>query len=444
MLHVSTYERRGGAEQVARSLFEAYRRLGHRSYLAVGRGPATDPGVLPLSQGNRRIAHILAGPGRLFDRWLGLESCRYPGSRNLPDLVDDAPDIVHLHNLHGGYFDLRVLPELGRRCPTVLTLHDAWLLSGHCAHSFDCERWRSGCGECPDLSIYPAIRRDATAANWRRKRDILARSGLHIATPSVWLMQRVSASLIAQAACTTRVIPNGVDLSVFSPDDSHAARDRLGLRVDGHLVLVAGSALRTNPFKDWPTVRRAVSHAAEALNANVMLVALGDRGESERAGRVQVDYVPFERDPATVADYYRAADVYLHAAHADTFPNTVIEALACGTPVVATAVGGVPEQVNSLEPAAGVEAHRADTATGVLVAEGDAPAMGRALTDLLERRRLRQQLAANAAADARARFDFMQQRDAYLAWYYDLLEARDTLEHRAAPSTSRGPASSPS
>jgi hypothetical protein len=56
----------------------------------------------------------------------------------------------------------------------MLTLHDAWLLSGHCAHSFDCQRWKTGCGECPDLDVYPASPRDATACNWRRKREILA------------------------------------------------------------------------------------------------------------------------------------------------------------------------------------------------------------------------------------------------------------------------------
>jgi glycosyltransferase involved in cell wall biosynthesis len=421
VLQISTYEHRGGAERVAHDLFEAYRSLGHRSYLVAGRGPSGDPDVVTLEH-RHGPAHILSGAGRLLDRWRGIETYRYPASRGIVRLFPHEPDIIHAHNMHGGYFDLRVLPALSRRIPTVLTLHDAWLLSGHCAHSFDCERWRTGCGECPDLSIYPAIRRDATAANWRRKRDIFGRSTLHIVTPSAWLMERVRASMLAPAARTMHVIPNGVDLEVFAPGDRAQARERLGLRREGHVVLVAGSELRTNHFKDWPTARAAAEHAASTLDAAITLVALGDRGEPEESGDVKVLPVPFEHDPATVADWYRAADVHLHTAHADTFPGTVIESLACGTPVVATAVGGIPEQVKSLDA---VDGAGEDAATGVLVAQADAGAAGRALAILLERPELRDRLGANAAADARRRFDFATQRDAYLSLYHEMMESSE-------------------
>lgn len=443
VVQVSTYESAGGAERVARNLFEAYRQLGHRSYLVAGRGPSTDGDIVALEDGQSRIAHALSGPGRLLDRWRGLESYRYPASRGLPDIVGRTPDIVHLHNLHGGYFDLRTLPGLSQRFPTVITLHDAWLLSGHCAHSFDCERWRSGCGHCPDLTIYPAIRRDATAANWRRKRDVFERSALHIATPSVWLMDRVRDSMLAPAIRTARVIPNGVDLSVFSPDDAREARSRSGLPPDRHVVVVSGNAPRTNPFRDWPMVRRAVSRAAAMLDEDIVLVVLDDNGESGHADGVELRPVPFESDPSRLADYYRAADVHIHAARADTFPNTVIEALACGTPVVATAVGGIVEQVRTLVAAHGspgsIEAHDAGAATGVLVPAGDAAAMGDALARVLKDRELRRRLATNAVEDARRRFDFARQRDAYIEWYVALLEARSPRLQSGAGSASGGP-----
>jgi glycosyltransferase involved in cell wall biosynthesis len=376
-------------------------------------------------------SHVLAGAGRLLDRWRGTETYRYPASHGIVPLLPHEPDIVHAHNLHGGYFDLRLLPALSRRIPTLLTLHDAWLLSGHCAHSFDCERWRTGCGECPDLSIYPAIRRDGTAANWRRKRDIFGGSTLHIATPSEWLMERVRASMLAPAARTMHVIPNGVDLELFAPGERAQARERLGLRREGHVVIVSGSELRTNRFKDWPTARAAAAYAASALDASITLVALGDRGEPEDAGGVRILPVPFEPDRTRVADWYRAADIHLHAAHADTFPGTVVESLACGTPVVATAVGGIPEQVKSLDAIDGAGAHGTDAATGILVARADVPAAGRALAILLERPALRDRLGANGAADARRRFDFAMQRDAYLSLYHEML-------------ASSGPAHSPS
>ena len=92
------------------------------------------------------------------------------------DALPAPPDIIECHNLHGGYFDLRALPWLSRQAATVLVLHDAWLLSGHCAHSFDCDKWQTGCGACPDLSIEPALRRDGTAHNWTVKQGVYAQS----------------------------------------------------------------------------------------------------------------------------------------------------------------------------------------------------------------------------------------------------------------------------
>src|SRR5207249_2562667 len=138
--------------------------------------------------GFRRIAGALADPAARIDYHLGREDFRFPGTRELLSLTPEPPDVFHAHNLHGGYFDLRLLPALSRRSPFVLTLHDAWLLSGHCAHSLDCERWLGGCGACPDLSLYPAVKRDATAQNWQQKRRIYADARLHVATPSRWLM----------------------------------------------------------------------------------------------------------------------------------------------------------------------------------------------------------------------------------------------------------------
>jgi hypothetical protein len=76
----------------------------------------------------------------------------------------DPPDVIHAHNLRGGYFDLRALPELSRVAPLVLTMHDMWLITSHVAHSFECERWRTGCGECPISA--PTSHSRATEYKW--------------------------------------------------------------------------------------------------------------------------------------------------------------------------------------------------------------------------------------------------------------------------------------
>jgi hypothetical protein len=186
ILLVSTSDRAGGAEQMAFSLLAGYRERGCCAALAVGTKFSSDPDVHEIqrtwfrsSLGGMtrsllerqvrilpRITYQLSRLADLpneLDRRRGREPFHYPGTQRLLELASFQPQIVHAHNLHRDYFDLRFLPEFSARVPLVITMHDAWLLSGHCAHSFACERRLTGCGECPDLTIPPAIKRDATA-----------------------------------------------------------------------------------------------------------------------------------------------------------------------------------------------------------------------------------------------------------------------------------------
>lgn len=453
ILQVCPSDKAGGAEAVAYALFNAYAQRGHSSRLAVAEKRGKSPDVISLgyqktpwqalwTRVSARLATkagVIFGAGRASalasniayarDRltWkLGFENFHFPNTRRLLRLTSEKPDIVHAHNLHGaflpagGYFDLRQLPELSAQTPFVLTLHDAWLLSGHCAHSFDCERWKTGCGHCPDLTIYPTLGRDGTAFNWERKRDIYQRSRLYVATPCEWLMHKVRQSMLAPAVVGARVIPNGVDLEVFCPGDMIAARTELGLPADAFVMLFAANSIRNNPWKDYNAVRAAVAQLGQAQR-NIIFVALGENGDTEHLGSAEIRFVPFESDSTRVARFYRAADVYLHAARADTFPNTVLEALACGTPVIATAVGGIPEQVKSWWDCASHEAHGTREATGILVTPGDTPGLARAIEALRDDTVVRRQLGENAAADARKRFDLQRQADDYLQWYQEIL-----------------------
>lgn len=428
ILQVSTFDTFGGAARVAWGLFQAYRRRGHDAWLAVGERRSDDPDVFPIPAADGRWRAPL-GVAKAVEHQLGIEDFHFPGTERLLRLPPRRPDVLHAHNLHGGYFDLRRLDRLSREVPTLLSLHDAWLLSGHCGHSLDCERWRIGCGHCPYLDIDPPVRRDATAFNWRRKAAIYRASRLHIATPSRWLMSRVEASMLAAGMVEGRVVPNGVDLNVFTPGDRAVARARLGIPVDAPLVLVAANAIRTNVWKDFALTRAAVERAAARLASRgsdaegldglsptvsidrpaLRLVALGDDGPIERLGAAEVRFVPFQHDPQIVATWYRAADVYVQAARADTFPNAVIEALASGTPVVATAVGGIPEQIE-------------EGRTGYLVPAGDASALADRLVDLLTDTALHRRMAAEAATRARPTFGLERQVDAYLEWYAELVD----------------------
>ncbi len=389
--------------------------------------------ALPRVKGSGRIAQMMrtiGSPASAFDRWYGRENFDYPGTWKVLTLQREMPDIVQLHNLHGDYFDLRALPWLSHRVPTAITLHDAWMLSGHCAHSFDCGRWETGCGSCPDLSIPPAVTRDDTAANWQRKQAIYAKSKLYVITPSAWLMRKVHHSMLAAAAVETRVIPNGVDLAVFNPGSRQEARARLDLPQDAEILLFAANGIRNNPWKDYRSLQQAVRILAASARAKLLFIALGEAAPDEQIGDATIRFKPFTDSRDQVADYYRASDVYVHAARVDTFPNTIIEALACGTPVVATGVGGIPEQIRSLAGwTAGDTAPNgegASTATGIVVEPGDGEALGRAAEHLLKDSRLRMTIGENAARDAHQRFSLAVQVDAYLSLYKTMLaNARD-------------------
>lgn len=460
ILQVSTQDIAGGAESVAWHLFQAYGARGFPSWLAVGRKVLADPDVLlvPNDQCRKRwtrvwlaVGHRLsplvgkvrgAGrvqewvhwhvgqPRRLFNIRLGHEDFSFPGTWRLLDLPPQRPDIIHCHNLHGGYFDLRALPWLSHQVPVILTLHDAWLLSGHCAHSLDCERWKTGCGHCPDLTLPPATPRDATAYNWQRKRAIYAQCKVYVATPSRWLMRKVEESRLASAVVEARVIPNGVDVTVFHPADKREVRRGLGIPQSAKILLFVANGIQGNPWKDYRTLQTAVARVAERLQGqDVLFIALGEAAPTERIGRATIRFVPYQHTPTSVAHYFQAADLYVHAARAETFPTTVLEALACGTPVVATAVGGIPEQVKSLADGAICVRHPTfdlEEATGMLVPPGDAEEMARGIEMLLTQADVRLRLAANAARDSRQRFDLDRQVDEYLAWYDKIIQRDQT------------------
>ena len=303
-----------------------------------------------------------------------------------------SPDLVFLGNLHGDYFDLRVLPELSRQVPVVLRLADSWIFTGHCASTLGCGRWEKGCGSCPDLQIPPAIARDATRLNWLRKRAILSRARLSVVSPSRWQLERARRSLLGPAIEEARVVPNGVDLDVFTPAGDAADRQALGVSPGAALLVFVCNLGATNRYKDLTTIRDAVAGLSRE-GAAIELMVVGHAAPLERLGpAARIRHVPYVDDPSRLAALYRAADLYVHSAREETFSLTSAEALACGTPVVAAATGGLAEVVEHGK-------------TGMLVSPGQSADLASALRSLLEDAGRRERMGHAAAAVARSRFD---------------------------------------
>ena len=169
VLHISTTDNSGGSGRSAYRVHSGLKHLGVRSRMLVGLKVTHDKDVLPIANNG-----FNAAADRFFGRALGRLSLQYlffPSSFGLlgHQWFKEA-DIVQLYNTHGNYFSHTVLPWLSRRRPVVWRLSDMWPMTGHCAYSFDCERWRTGCGICPILSDRPELYRDTTATLWKIKK----------------------------------------------------------------------------------------------------------------------------------------------------------------------------------------------------------------------------------------------------------------------------------
>jgi len=391
---VSLAVHHGGAERIALDLHRAHRAAGHHACLLVGRGPADEPGSVfldPLAgrpAAVRALAGIsphLARPLAAARRWRGYDVHDQPATDRLLDHAAAAlggpPDVLHLHALAGSYLDLRQLPRLSAAVPTVLTLHDAWALTGggHHQHAGD-------------------PRAAAAAHNLAVKQAAFADSHLHVAAPSRWLIDQVAGSILAPAALATHVVPHGIDPTVFTPGDRAAARQRLGLPTHGYRALfVAFAATPDHPCKDLPTVTAA---AGLAQTPDLTFDVVGTAGR--RDGRVCFHGPVRDRD--RLADHYRAADVLLHAAHAENFPTVILESLACGTPVIATAVGGIPEQLD-------------EGVTGLLVPPRSPDALTQALDGLLANAPRRNEMARAARRAATDHFAAPAMAQRYVSLY---------------------------
>lgn len=407
VLIVSTADEGSGAEAVAWELYKGYRRRGMKARMWVGQKTTDDPDVVHSframkGQADPIFSRFRRRAAKAIGSRLGWEDFEFPATKKLRDACDMPADIVHCHNLHGGYFDLRELATLSQRAPVFVTLHDCWLFTGHCAFPQECPRWEKGCGNCPDLARYPAIQRDATSYNWRRKARIFAQSKLHIATPSAWLLEQVQRSMLTAGMIEGRVIANGIDLDIFHPVEKSAARSRVNVSPEVSLLVFAARNGAANSLKDFPTLRAALAELCP--NGPIHCVAIGRAAATEELSNgVRISHLPL-LNKSELAQWLQAADLCVQATVGESFSLIAAESLACGTPVVATKVGGLPEVVR-------------DGQDGLLVPERDPRAFASAMTQLLGDPARRAAMGRQGAEWAASRFDRERMIDDYVNWF---------------------------
>jgi glycosyltransferase involved in cell wall biosynthesis len=395
VIHLSHFDEYGGAARAAYRLHDGLRRLGATSRMIVGTKTSADPDVEEhRTTFGDKVANRLGYE-------LGVQYAYLPSTRSIGrhPWFREA-DVVQLANIHGGWFSHTQLPSLTRGKRLVWCIHDMWSFTGHCGYSYGHDGWLTGCGSCPHLDAYPAIRRDGTRLNWRIKERVYSKLDLAVVAPSQWLGNLARRSPLLERF-PVHVIPYGVDTELFVPTPRAAARDQLGLSDDEPLVLVAG----LEPRKGSDLLGRILTVAQARLGRPVSLIVAGGTANADPPlGFAAHDLGTV--DEHTMRTAYAATDVYLLPTLYDNLPNTVLEALSCGAAVVATDVGGLPDMIE-------------DGVNG-LTRAGDADALGEAVGAVLADTDLRDRLGAAGRQRAVATMGLEQQANAYLELYANL------------------------
>jgi glycosyltransferase involved in cell wall biosynthesis len=349
ILIVSTSDIGHGAGIAAYRLLTALQQLGHQASMLVAEKRSDDPHVVIVRPVPKNpLARCLFSVEQFLERGLnvtGLQNLYSVRARTLlrHELVAQA-DIIHLHNLHwhANNFSILAIPVLAGRKPVVWTIHDMWPLTGHCLYAYDCQRWRTGCGACPDLSSYMGVLFDLTSFMVGLKRRLVRCNRLSAISPSKWLHGLMAASPVFTGV-DLRCIPNGVDTEVFKPSLREAARRYLGIPEGAKVILFASSH-----FND---TRKGGTFFVEAvkrlhLDQEPLILSVGQGGVAAAdLGGLPVRNLGYVADAQEMADLYAASDVYVMPSLQDNLPNVVLESLACGTPVVCFDTGGLSDMV---------------------------------------------------------------------------------------------------
>jgi hypothetical protein len=375
-----------------------------------------DPWVTRFQSSRGRIAWVVRNARRLR---LSLSHRRYaktsPPEQTFfsddrtpfyKDTCRQMPE-TELINLHwmSGFLDLGAFfGWLPAGLPLVWTLHDMGNFTGGCSQDLGCGKFTEQCGACPQLGS--SDEGDLTRDSWHRKKkyySTLRSNRLHIVTPSCWLGEQVNRSPLL-SRFSRSVIPYGLDLEVFKPRDRRFSREVLGIPQEAKVILFVSNGLHTH-LKGFKHLVGALEGMSSSNGIFLSCLGFGSSPEIERFPHAHIPSMTNDRSLSMV---YSAADVFVLPSLADNLPNTMLEALACGTPVVGFATGGIPDGVRP-----GV--------TGLLAKTGDTAELRAAILEMLGNDAKRAEMSANCRRIALAEYDLGLQTNRYVELYTEML-----------------------
>ena len=273
------------------------------------------------------------------------------------------PDVIHLHNIHGYYINVEVLFNYLKTCGKriIWTLHDCWAFTGHTAYcdAVGCEKWKTGCGSCPQMKEYPKSVADRSKQNWKKKKELFTGvNDMTIVTPSHWLAGLVKESFLKDY--TVKIIHNGIDTSQFRslPNDF---KEYYGIQGKTMLLGVATAWDDNKGFSDYVKL-------ADILGNQYQVVLVGLTAEQKINLPRNVLGITRTNSVKELAQIYSAADIFINLSKTESFSLVNIEAACCNTPVISYDVGGSKEST--------------ELSKGTIVEKGNLNAMVKAITCL--------------------------------------------------------------
>lgn len=308
----------------------------------------------PITAGNKNVAtsqnyiHI----GSYLSRKLSTLLSKISGFQNCFSVVETLillhriktfnPDVIHLHVLHGNYLNMPILFSYLKKYQgkIVWTMHDCWAMTGQCPYftMAECDKWKTGCYSCEQLSVYPSSYVDNTSKMWKLKKRLFTNiDNLTIVTPSVWLSELFKQSFMKNYPI--KVIKNGIDLNIFTPRES-SIRENLGIDKDKFVLL--GVAFGWGKRKGLDVF----IELAEKLSDDYQIVLVGTDEYIDKMLPHNVISIHRTHNQTELAEIYSMADLFINPTREEVLGMVNIEALACGTPVVTFRTGGSPETID--------------------------------------------------------------------------------------------------
>jgi glycosyltransferase involved in cell wall biosynthesis len=412
VVHLCTSVNSGGAAVAMRGLHEALLASGQSSQVLGCHGTPDPAAGVSVEPAWHSPALDIVEETYVYDNRTELSNTHFSldlwGASIHRDTRIREADIIHLHWVAEflSTRSLREIASLGK--PVCWTAHDMRPITGGCHFSAGCEGYLSLCTHCPQLREDPL---QLPLATQQAMAAAIGSLNATLVAPSRWLQNEIQRSVAARGRAVEH-IPYGVNLDTFQPSDKDAARQRLNMASAPAYILLGAHDFRERrkglpiAIEILERIGRDPECAEKIDSGQWKVVCAGDSAPAE-IGRWKVErlgYLTSQR----MADLYAAADLFLFTADEDNLPNTILEAMASGLPVVAQNVGGVPDMV-------------VPGSSGVLFPIGDSGAAADALGDLLGNSEKRRTMGCSARQLAQSGFSPERQAQAYIALYEQML-----------------------